>query len=64
MKQLSRRQFAFWAAVGLSLPTVGAATVIAADAPPRTVKLRNGASVPAIGQGSARLGQRTTSGSD
>jgi len=57
MKQLSRRQFAFCAAVGLSLPTVGAATGIAADAPPRTVKLRNGASVPAIGQGSARLGQ-------
>jgi Aldo/keto reductase family len=57
MKQLSRRQFAFCAAVGLSLPTVGAASVIAADAPPRTVKLRNSAIVPVIGQGSARLGQ-------
>src|SRR6478752_1424337 len=62
--RLSRREFiAFCAAVGLS-PTAGAtievlsaASVIAADAPPRTVKLRNGAIVPAIGQGSARLGQ-------
>jgi diketogulonate reductase-like aldo/keto reductase len=63
--QVSRRQFnALCAAVGLSLPTAGAmivvlsaASVVAADAPPRTVKLRNGAIVPAIGQGSARFGQ-------
>ena len=63
--QLSRRQFnALCAAVGLSLPAAGAmievlsaASVVAADAPPRTVKLRNSAMVPAIGQGSGRLGQ-------
>ena len=63
--QLSRRHFnTLCAAVGLSLPTTDAVTevlsvasVIAADAPPRTVKLRNSAFVPAIGQGSARLGQ-------
>jgi diketogulonate reductase-like aldo/keto reductase len=63
--QLSRRQFnAFCSAVGLSLPTAGAmfevlsaASVVAADAPPRTAKLPNGAIVPAIGQGSGRLGQ-------
>jgi diketogulonate reductase-like aldo/keto reductase len=56
-RQLSRRHFTLCAAVGLSLPIVPAASVVAADAPPRTVKLRNAAIVPAIGQGSARLGQ-------
>ena len=56
-RQLSRREFALCAAVGLSLPAVGATSVVAADAPPRTVKFRNSAIVPAIGQGSARLGQ-------
>ena len=64
-RQLSRRQFnALCGAVGLSLPAAGAmievlsaASVVAADAPPRTVKLRNSAMVPAIGQGSGRLGQ-------
>jgi len=55
--KLSRRHFTFCAAIGLSLPTVRAASVIAADASPRTVKLRNSAIVPVIGQGSARLGQ-------
>ena len=56
-RQLSRRHFTLCAAVGLSLPIVPAASVVAADAPPRTVKLRNTAIVPAIGQGSARLGR-------
>jgi hypothetical protein len=63
--QLSRRQFnAFSGAVSLALPAavgmvevLSAASVVAADAPPRAVKLRNSGSVPAIGQGSARLGQ-------
>ena len=32
-------------------------SVLAADAPARTAKLRNSAIVPVIGQGSARLGQ-------
>ena len=62
--QLSRRQFnALCAAVGLSLPTAGAmievlsaSSVLAADAAPRTAKFPNSAIVPAIGQGSARLG--------
>ncbi len=62
---LSRRQFnARCAAVGLSLPAAGAvievlsgASVPAADAPPRTVKLPNGKIVPAVGQGSWHLGQ-------
>ena len=62
---LSRRQFnALCAAVGLSLPTAGAvievlsgASVLAADAPPHTVKLPNGTIVPAVGQGSWHLGQ-------
>ena len=61
---LSRRQFdALCASVGLSLPTGGtmealsSALVLAADAPPRTVKLPNSTVVPAIGLGSARLGQ-------
>jgi diketogulonate reductase-like aldo/keto reductase len=58
-RQLSRRYFnTLCAAVGLSLPTGGGFTpVLAADADQRTVKLRNGAIVLAIGQGSARLGQ-------
>jgi hypothetical protein len=60
---LSRRQFnALCAAVGLSSVPAGAmapsgTSVLAADVLPRTVKLLNGAIVPAIGQGSARLGQ-------
>jgi aryl-alcohol dehydrogenase-like predicted oxidoreductase len=33
------------------------ASALAADAPPRTVKLRNGTVVPALGQGSSHLGQ-------
>jgi aryl-alcohol dehydrogenase-like predicted oxidoreductase len=60
-KQLfSRRQFnALCAAVGLSLPFADtmSASALAADTPPRTVKLRNGAVVPAVGQGSWHLGQ-------
>ena len=55
--QLSRRHFNTLCAVGLSLPGGGIASVLAEDAPPRTVKLPNSASVPAIGQGSARMGQ-------
>ena len=61
---LSRRQFNSLCAVGLSLPAAGAviealsgASVHAADAPPRTVKLPNGTIVPAVGQGSWHLGQ-------
>ena len=61
---LGRRHFnALCAAVGLSSPAAGAisllsgASVLAADAPSRTVKVRDGAMIPAIGQGSARLGQ-------
>ena len=60
---LSRRQFnALCAAVGLSSVPAGTialsnTSVLAAAAQPSTVKLRNSAIVPAIGQGSARLGQ-------
>ena len=61
---LSRRQFnALCASVGFSLPTAGtigvlpSTSVFAAGAPTRTVKLRNGAVVPAVGQGSWHLGQ-------
>jgi diketogulonate reductase-like aldo/keto reductase len=61
---LSRRQFnALCAAFGLSLPAAGtmealsSASALAADAPPRTVKLRNGTIVSAVGQGSSHLGQ-------
>ena len=62
---LSRRQFnALCAAVGLSLPAAGAvievlsgASVLAADAPPRTVKLPHDTIVPVVGQGSWHLGQ-------
>ena len=64
MHFLSRRRFnALCAAVGLSLPAAGGmgalsgASALAADSPPRAVKLRNGAIVPAIGQGSWHLGQ-------
>jgi diketogulonate reductase-like aldo/keto reductase len=56
-KQLSRRHFNTLCAVGLSLPVGGVVSVLAEDAPPRTVKLRNSVLVPAIGQGSARLGR-------
>jgi diketogulonate reductase-like aldo/keto reductase len=56
--QLSRRHLNTLCAVGLSLPVGGGiASVLAEDAPPRTVKLPNSAPVPAIGQGSARMGQ-------
>jgi diketogulonate reductase-like aldo/keto reductase len=58
-RQLSRRLFnTLCATVGLSF-TIGGniASALAADAPRRTVKLRSGAIVPAIGQGSGRLGQ-------
>ena len=60
---LSRRQFnGLSAAVSLSSVPAGAmalsgTSVLAANAPPRTVKLRSSAIVPAVGQGSARLGQ-------
>ena len=54
---LSRRQFnALCAAVGLSLPSAGG-IVLAAYSPSRIVRLRNGAIVPAIGQGTWHLGQ-------
>ncbi len=56
--QLSRRQFNTLCAVGLSLPVGGGiASVLAEDAPARTVKLQNGAIIPAIGQASGGLGQ-------
>ena len=63
--RLDRRQFnALCAAVGLSFPAIGAmietlsgASVPAAEAPSRTVRLRNSTIVPAIGQGSWHLGQ-------
>jgi diketogulonate reductase-like aldo/keto reductase len=61
---LSRRQFnALCAAAGLSSSSVGGmgalsgASALAADSLPRTFKLRNGAIVPAIGQGTWHLGQ-------
>ena len=61
---LSRREFnALCVAAGLSAASAGAmgalsgAPVLAAGSPPRTVKLRNGAVVPAIGQGTWHLGQ-------
>jgi len=60
---LSRRRFnALCAAIGLTWPSAGATGALsnaafAADAPPRTVKLRNGTIVPAVGQGSWHLGQ-------
>ncbi len=61
---LSRRQFnVLCTAVGLSFPFAGTmevlsgASALAADAPPRSVKLQNGALVPAVGQGTWHLGQ-------
>jgi diketogulonate reductase-like aldo/keto reductase len=60
---LNRRQFnELCAAIGLTWPAVGATgalsgAALAADAPPRTVKLRNGIVVPAVGQGTWHLGQ-------
>ena len=62
---LDRRQFnTLCTAVGLSFPAADAmigalagASVLAADAPLRTVRLRNGTIVPAIGLGSWHLGQ-------
>jgi diketogulonate reductase-like aldo/keto reductase len=60
---LSRRRFnAFCAAVGLSSVAAGkialsTAPVIAANSPPRTVKLRNSTNVPAVGLGTWHLGQ-------
>lgn len=60
----SRRWFnKLCAAVGLRLPAIGTIgtlsgmSVRAAEAPPRTVKFRNGTVVPAVGQGSWHLGQ-------
>jgi diketogulonate reductase-like aldo/keto reductase len=57
--QLSRRHFnTLCATVGLWFPIGGnIASVLAADASPRTVKFRSSVIVPAVGQGSARLGQ-------
>ena len=66
---LNRRQFnGYCAALGLSLPAVGTMTAarssaavlaagVAADSAWRTVKFHDGTIVPALGQGSARLGQ-------
>lgn len=63
---LSRRQFnALCAALGASLPVAGAmmaalpgtSALAAADGARRTVKFRDGAVVPALGQGSWHLGQ-------
>jgi hypothetical protein len=61
--KLSRLHFnALCAAVGSALPAAGAtievlsvASAIAGE--PRRTMLRNGAIIPALGQGSARLGQ-------
>ena len=66
---LNRREFnGYCAALGFSLPAVGATTAALAGAPAlaapaasgvaeRTVKFRDGTVVPALGQGSAGLGQ-------
>src|SRR3984885_11724061 len=64
---LNRRELTgYFLTFGLAVPTVGtmailpsgvAAPGIAATAPGRTVKLHDGTVVPALGQGSARLGQ-------
>jgi hypothetical protein len=40
-----------------TIGVLSSTSVFAADAPTRTVKLRNGAVVPAVGQGSWHLGQ-------
>jgi hypothetical protein len=65
--KLNRRELTgYFLTFGLTVPTVGtmaigpsaaAAPGIAANAPGRTVKLHDGTVVPALGQGSARLGQ-------
>src|SRR5262250_2379733 len=66
---LSRREFnRYCAALGLSLPAVGTMTAVLSSASAladslasgtqgRTVKFPDGTVVPALGQGSARLGQ-------
>jgi diketogulonate reductase-like aldo/keto reductase len=66
---LNRRELnGYWAALILSLPAVGTmtaallnasalATGVASDSPGRTVKFHDDTIVPALGQGSARLGQ-------
>jgi diketogulonate reductase-like aldo/keto reductase len=64
---LDRRAFTrSFAALGLALPAAGAVTATLSSAPAlaaapdaagRTVKFRDGTVVPALGQGSARLGQ-------
>jgi diketogulonate reductase-like aldo/keto reductase len=66
---LNRRELnGYWAALSLSLPAVGTmtaallnasalATGVASDSPGRTVKFHDDTIVPALGQGSARLGQ-------
>jgi diketogulonate reductase-like aldo/keto reductase len=59
---LSRRQFnAICTTVGLSLPAGAmdalSGVILGAEAPPRAVKLRDGAVVAAVGQGSWHLGQ-------
>ncbi len=53
---LTRRQFsARCAALGLSLPALG--VIAASQTGPRTVRLPDGTSVPALGQGAWHLGQ-------
>ena len=54
---LSRRQFNALCAAAGGMGALPGAPVLAAGSPPRTVKLRNGAVVPAIGQGTWHLGQ-------
>ena len=60
MKLLNRREFnALWVTLGSSLSSVGTMIVASASAraATRTVKLPDGTIVPALGQGSASLGQ-------
>jgi diketogulonate reductase-like aldo/keto reductase len=69
LNMLNRRELnRYGAALGLSLPAFGALTAALSNAwaqaggapsnaPARTVKFPNGTVVPALGQGSARLGQ-------
>ena len=61
---VSRRHFnALCTSLGLSLPPAGVLdallshAALAVDAAKRTVRLRNGTIVPAVGQGSWHLGQ-------
>src|SRR5262252_5529999 len=60
---LTRRELnRYGAALGLSLPAAGAMAAASrvaalAETAARTVKFRDGTVVPALGQGSARLGQ-------